>query len=253
VASTGSTPEEQLLHNKEIVDSLAAAYQTGQYPPALKALDELIKQGDKLSSYAAFRKILADYALQAEESANLVQTQKKWIANLEDFLKTYPKSDEVPDVLFQLASVNEFNAEEADARKYYGRLAAEYAETEPGRKAAGALRRLDLVGKPIDLKGTGLDGGVVDSSKYAGRHLLVVFWTTTAEPVRRELPELVRLPRSTAPRAWRSSASASTTSGTRRPSRRSSRTTTCPGPRSSSPAAWTAGWPTPTASSRCRR
>ncbi|HEX8203364.1 MAG TPA: redoxin domain-containing protein, partial [Isosphaeraceae bacterium] len=193
VVTVTASPDEQLLHNKEIVDSLAAAYQSGQYPPAVKALEELIKQGDRLASYAAFRKILADYALQAEEGSNLVETQKKWIANLEDFLKAYPKSDEVPDVLFQLASVNEFNAEEAAARKYYTRLATDYAGTEEGKKAAGALRRLDLVGQPIDLKGTGLDGGVVDASKYTGRHLLILFWTTTAEPVRRELPELVRL------------------------------------------------------------
>lgn len=194
VVSTVTGPEDQLLHNKEIVDSLAAAYQTGQYPPALKALDELIKQGDKLSSYAAFRKILADYALQAEDAgANLVQTQKTWITSLEEFLKTYPKSDEVPDVLFQLASVNEFNAEETAARTYYSRLATEYSATDPGRKAAGALRRLNLVGQPIDLKGPGLDGGAVDASKFLGRHLLIIFWTTTAEPVRRELPELVRI------------------------------------------------------------
>jgi thiol-disulfide isomerase/thioredoxin len=99
----------------------------------------------------------------------------------------------VPDVLFQLASVNEFNAEEADARKYYTRLSTEYGATEPGRKAAGALRRLDLVGQPIDLKGAGLDGTPVDAARYQGKHLLIVFWTTTAEPVRRELPELVRL------------------------------------------------------------
>ena len=82
--------------------------------------------------------------------------QKKWMADLKAFLDKYPKADEAPDALLQLASANEFNAEEDEARKYYDQLvAATSPTTDPGKKAAGALRRLDLVGKSLVLKGTG--------------------------------------------------------------------------------------------------
>ena len=53
-----------------------------------------------------------------EPARNLMANQKKWMADLKAFLDKYPKSDEAPDALLQLASANEFNAEEDEARKY---------------------------------------------------------------------------------------------------------------------------------------
>ena len=43
-------------------------------------------------------------------------------------------------MLFQLASINEFNAEEEKARSFYERLAKEYPDAVSGKKAAGVLR-----------------------------------------------------------------------------------------------------------------
>ena len=157
-------PEEVLLGNKQIADGLAAAYQTGQYPKGLDLLDSLIKQGGKIGSYAAYRKILAEYAAAVEDpGANPVAVQKKHLANLTEFLKNHDKTDEAPDVLLQLAGIHEYNADDDEARKYYGRLAQGYPESSAGKKAAGALRRFDLVGKSIDLKGEGAKGEVVSN------------------------------------------------------------------------------------------
>ena len=69
----------------------------------------------------------------------------------------------------------------------------DYAATEAGKKAAGALRRLDLTGKPIQIAGTGLQNETVDSAKYRGKPVLVVFWASWATPVKQDLPELVKL------------------------------------------------------------
>ncbi len=138
--------------------------------------------------------IAAEFALRNDEpGANLMANQKKWMTDLKAFLDLYPKSAESPDALIQLASANEFNAEEDEARKYYGELVQNFPTTEAGQKAAGALKRLDLVGKSIDLKGPGLDGKVIDTAKYQGKTLLITFWASWAEPVRRDLPELVKL------------------------------------------------------------
>ena len=79
------------------------------------------------------------------------------MAGLKAFLDKYPKADEAPDALLQLASSYEFNAEEDEARKYYEQLARDFPETDPGKKGIGALRRLDLVGKSLPpIKATGL-------------------------------------------------------------------------------------------------
>ncbi len=195
VVKAARDAEQQLVFNRQIVDSLAAAYQTGFYAKGVTVL-EALAQGDdaKLASYAAFRKISAEFAVKNDENgAQLMVNQKKWMTDLKAFLDRYPKADEAPDVLIQLASASEFNAEEDDARKFYDQLAKSYPETDAGKKAAGALRRLDMVGKTLELNGPGLRGEALDASKYRGKTVLVTFWASWADPVRRDLPELLKL------------------------------------------------------------
>jgi thiol-disulfide isomerase/thioredoxin len=188
-------PEDQLTYHKQRVDALVAALRTGEYPQGKKPLEAIVADGGKLASYAAYSLIGAEFVVANEQpGGNIVANQKKWMADLASFLQKYPDSDEAPEVLFQLASANEFNAEEDDARKQYAKVAGGYPNTPTGKKAAGALKRLELNGKPLDLKGEGLEPGkVVDSTQYRNKPLLVVFWTTGAEPVKRDLPELLEV------------------------------------------------------------
>ncbi len=192
VVKAAKSAEEQATYKKQVVDSLVAAVQTGLYATGTKVIDQLVAEDKtgKLAPYAAFRKIGADFALSNDEQpANMMANQKKWMGDLKGFLDKYPKSDESPDALLQLASGYEFNAEEDEARTYYTQLARDFAATESGKKATGALLRLDLVGKPLVLKGTGLKNEEIDSTAYLGKVLLVTFWATF-ETVKRDLPEL---------------------------------------------------------------
>jgi len=197
VVKASKSPEEALLYKKQIIDNLLAAYQTGLYANGPKVIDGLVaeERGGKLDSFAAFRKLGAELALRNEEQGgNLLANQKKWMSDLKAFLEKYPRGDEAPDALLQLASGYEFNAEEDEARTYYGQLARDFSSTEPGKKAAGALRRLDLVGKPLVLKGTGLKNEEIDSTRYQGKPLLVAFWATwVPEAVKRDVPELIKV------------------------------------------------------------
>ena len=224
-------------------------------PKGLELLDALIGEDSKIASYAAFRKISAEFAAANEEpGANPLQNQKKWMADLKAFLDKYPKADEAPDALLQLASAYEFNAEEDEARKYYEQLVRDFPETDPGKKGTGALRAA-RPGRQVAAADQG------DRPEERGdRHREV----PRQDPARDLLGHLGRpgqarparadegRTRSTTTRASRSSASTSTT--TAPTSTRSSRRTPCPGPRSSSRAAWrrTASPPS-SASSRCRR
>jgi thiol-disulfide isomerase/thioredoxin len=188
------TSESDILnYEKQVVDSLAAAYQTGQFDAGLKTLDTYAAKPGKIGSYAGFRKVLAQYALDSEQPGNELKAQKEYLSLLDGFVKKYPNSEEAPDALFQVASLNEFNAEEAEARKYYGQIVERYAGSEAAKKAAGAVRRLDLIGKPLKLSGAGLNGSTVSIEAFQGKTILVNFWTTGAEPVRRGLTDLVKV------------------------------------------------------------
>jgi hypothetical protein len=183
---------EKLAYEKQRIDCVVAMYQTGQYPAGRRVLENLVKAGGKLGSYTALRKLSADNDIAANQpGANLMKLQDQFIKSLEGFLAEYKGSDDEPDALYQLAVLREFNGDEKEAREAYQRLARDHAATEPGKKAVGALRRLDLVGKPLELKGEG-PGGPVDAAKYRGKTLLVIFWTVANDAGRHDLAELAK-------------------------------------------------------------
>ena len=181
-------------HQKLIVDSLSAAYATGHYQPAAKLLDEMSKGAGKVATYAAYKKIEADFALQNEANpGNAAVAQQAWMTNLQSFAEKNPRCDEAPAALMLLASTNEMNSNEVEARKWYAALAKDHPGSEWGKKAAGALNRLDIVGKPLVLKGMDLRGNMVDLAQYRGKTVLVTFWATWANPAKRDIPELAKL------------------------------------------------------------
>ena len=188
------SPDEQFTYNKQVVDCIVAAYRTDEFPDGKLSIDKLVAGGGKLGSYAAYSLIDAEFAMSNEKpDANILANQKQWMADLEGFLKKFPDSDEVPAVLLHLANANEFNAEEKKAREQYGKLAETYGATEPGKKAAGALRRLDLVGQTLSIKGTGLQNEVIDSSRNLGKPVLFVFWASWMSQVKADLPDLIKI------------------------------------------------------------
>jgi thiol-disulfide isomerase/thioredoxin len=193
-AETANEPKIELDHNKLIVDSLSAAYATSQYPTGGKVLDEMARKGDKVATYAAYKKIEADFAIEnLTNPGNPTVVQQAWLTNLQSFVEKNPKCEEAPPAMMLLASTYEMNGMETEARKWYASLVKEHPATEWGKKAAGASRRLDMVGKALALKGTDIRGVPVDTSQYRGKTVLVTFWATWANPARKDLPELAKL------------------------------------------------------------
>lgn len=58
----------------------------------------------------------------------------------------------------------------------YALITTDFPNSEDAVTAAGSLRRLKLVGQPVQLGGSTVDGGFVSIDEYAGKSVLVVFW-----------------------------------------------------------------------------
>ena len=102
----------------------------------------------------------------------------------------YPESEEAANFRLYLAIEAEQDGENDRAVGLYRTLAKTYPDEAIGRKATGALRRLNLVGKPLEFALPLLAGGTVTEADYRGKVLLISFWTTDCIPCTDNLPIL---------------------------------------------------------------
>lgn len=80
-----------------------------------------------------------------------------------------------------------------EATSWYEQLVKTHADTEPGSRAAGALKRINLKGKKLSLSGPSLRGGTLDIASYKGKAVLVIFWSTWCKPCTEDLPQIIAL------------------------------------------------------------
>ena len=181
---------------RQYADRLSAAVQTGSYPNGLKQLTQLqdqVRTDQQTQGYVWYRRLLAEYAVRLrknQEEEERAATQEWWLNELERYAERWPGSDDAADAIIQLAISLEIMGRLDDARSWYTRLAANHPRTNGGIRARGALRRLDLTGKTLELSGPSLTGQSIDVSQYHGRVLLVVFWATWATPYAKDLPTI---------------------------------------------------------------
>ncbi len=197
------TEQERTQWLRQMIDGLAAAVQTGKYAVGARQLasieTDLKKQrpDSDLIPYTTYRRLLADYSVKlhdsATDSAKSAELQKWWVEQLKSFVTTYPKATDSGDALLQLAIFEEFSGEVEKAKNWYEKLVAHHPATDPGKRAKGALKRLNMIGKPFTMSGNGIDGKPIDTAAYRGKVLLVIFWATWCQPCTEDLPQIKAL------------------------------------------------------------
>lgn len=169
---------------KQVADCLSAAVQNnssgekGAYDRLVRLKTQIVREqaGTPLAAHVAFCELASDYSIKLVTVKDVNQVQKDWLEKLAAFVKEYPRSEDTPDALMQLGMVNELMGDEGPAKKWYELMVKEFPNHPQARKAAGAIRRLSLDGKELQLVGTALGTNVLyDISKHQGKVIVVYY------------------------------------------------------------------------------
>ncbi len=77
--------------------------------------------------------------------------------------------------------------------EFYKKVALSFQGTQSAEKAAGAVRRLESIGKRVDLEGTSIDGKKFSLAAYRGKPVVLHYWATWCEPCKQDMKLLRQL------------------------------------------------------------
>jgi hypothetical protein len=169
IANLADDGKQKSAWIRQFADTVAGAFQAGDYPDGLKAMSSfytsLKKEGaaDEDLAYLMYRRISAQYSKKFDEAKQdeVADVQKDFLDSLGQFVKTYPESEQSADAMLQLALWAEFSpdAKPGDSEKWYKRIVDKFPESESANKARGALVRLTSEGKRVSLTGQIMGAG----------------------------------------------------------------------------------------------
>ncbi len=198
LVKNSSDPTDRDTWARQLVDTVSMAIQSGNYPSGLGRLKQIAKrlgsENESLGAYADYQTVAAEYVTrQMAPDVELAKVQEWYVESLTDFVDRYPKTAEAGQAMLQLALSKEFEDKEREALGYYQKVAASFPNTDAGEKAAGAVRRLDSIGKVVELQGQTLDGKSLKLSQLRGKPVVLHYWATWCEPCKQDMKLLRRL------------------------------------------------------------
>lgn len=109
------------------------------------------------------------------------------------FATRFPTEQErAVGLLNDAAATCDFHGMREEAVLCFETLRQKFADTPQAQQAIPALRRLNLIGKPLDLGGPTLDGGFISVADFKGSPVLVVFWSSQAAPFVEQASSIIK-------------------------------------------------------------
>ncbi len=182
-------PSEETSLVSQAADLAISGVQSGLYPAGAKklaALTDVYKDSSnaELKAHVRYRQITADYYAVAQaqprpKNSELAIAQEKYAEDLAAFVEEYATTTAGAEATISLAMNNEYMVENDAAASYYSQVAQNFPEAQVGKKAAGALARLQAEGGELKLPSTRyFGGGVCDLASLKGKPTVVFCWAS---------------------------------------------------------------------------
>ena len=197
LASASPAGADREQWQRQQADMLSAAVQTQQYFAAIGEIEKLAAQlkrekaSDELQAHIEFRRLWSEYIkAQFDPKADYAKIRDGWLESLQQFAQDYPNFPDTAEALLQLGMEQEFAGEDEMSVEWYTKLAKSFPKTDAGKKAIGAIRRLDSIGKSLPLAGDAIGGGKVDLSGYRRKYVVIHYWASWCEPCKDDIEDL---------------------------------------------------------------
>jgi len=182
---------------KQYAETLAAGVQDGSLSDGTAKLEQLataVAADESLAGFVVFRLAQARYAANMQQpGVDVDKVQAAWLEELQAFVAKYPTSPDAAEAMLQMGIADEFSGKEREALDRYAAIIKNFPDSVPARKARGAARRLESVGKPLSLAGVALDGKQVSLESLRGTPVLVHYWATWCEPCKVDIAQIREL------------------------------------------------------------
>ncbi|HYT88428.1 MAG TPA: thioredoxin-like domain-containing protein [Gemmataceae bacterium] len=184
------TADQIEIYTKQIADNLSTWAQASPKTDktALQRLSELVSKaapGSPLQPYLTFRKLVAEYMPLLIDLGEAPKAQPKWAEELTKFVQAYPKAEDAPEALNYLAMGKDFGGtkeNDEEAKRWYQQIVANFPDHPLAAKARGCIRRLELVGRPMELSAPTLGSGAAyDLAKQRGKVVVVYYWASISK------------------------------------------------------------------------
>ncbi len=175
---------------KQMIDNMSTAAQNLGDEASLGRLgafkDQIAKgmPNSNLAAYAVYRDLWTRYSLASvdpkAQGDTIRKVQEGWLTQLATFVKDYPKSEDTPDALSQLALGCEFSGKDEESKRWYKAIVDNFPTNRFAPVAKGSIDRLDLVGNDLKLAGPQLNNAQApfDIASLKGKAVIVYYWAS---------------------------------------------------------------------------
>ncbi len=200
LVSAAENDKERTQWIKQFADTVSAAAQTGDYPEGAERLNDFAQKISSIEptpddiAYVLFRALTAAHNQKMQDpKADFEALQKSYLEDLQAFVSKFGSSPDAAEAMIQIALSEEFSGETKAAQQWYTKASANFGDTQAGKKATGAIARLNLVGQKFGLASPTLDGRKFSSDALRDGPVVYHCWASWCEGCKAEMRALNEL------------------------------------------------------------